>query len=117
MRMSATLEPKSTPVEEFEEIYQRSSDPWCYTWWRAARHALSGRFYERRKYWNTLRIIPRQHDACRALEIGCSIGVFTKMLSARCRDLLAIDYSPTALAYARKRCRGLSQIRFAEAKV
>src|SRR6185369_7563255 len=71
---------------------------------------------EQRRYWRIQQIIPRQRFRS-ALEIGCSIGVFTKSLGRRCDDLLAIDYSQAAIAFARKRCRKQSHIRFVKAKV
>ena len=108
--------PDSTSVAEFERIYQQSRDPWAYSWPRAIRTALSSRFYERRKYFRTDWIIPRKRYR-NILEIGCSIGVFTKSLAKRGADVLAIDYSPTALKYARERCRKLPQVRFLEARV
>ena len=39
----------------------------------------------------------------RTLELGCSIGVFTEMLAPRCDSLLAVDFSRTAVAEARRR--------------
>lgn len=109
-------ERQSTPLSEFEDLYTRNSDPWNYSWPAAIRHAFAARFYEQRKYWKTWRIIPRRRYRT-ALEIGCSIGVFTQRLAARCEELVAIDYSPTALARARERCRRQPRVRFLEAKV
>ena len=40
----------------------------------------------------------------RALEIGCSIGVFTQALAARCDAVLAVDLASRALERARERC-------------
>lgn len=40
----------------------------------------------------------------RAIEVGCAEGVFTNMLASRCKSLLAVDISQTALERARKRC-------------
>jgi len=36
-----------------------------------------------------------------ALEVGCAEGAFTRLLSTRCRSLLAVDFSETALTRAR----------------
>lgn len=42
----------------------------------------------------------------RALEIGCGEGIFTKELVARCRVLVAVDISRTAVGRARRRLAG-----------
>jgi cyclopropane fatty-acyl-phospholipid synthase-like methyltransferase len=47
-----------------------------------------------------------------ALEIGCSIGVFTSALASRCDDLLAIDASRAPLIEAKRRCAEFSAVRF-----
>ena len=79
-------------AERFERIYARSSDPWDY----------EGSAYERAKYADTLAALPDRPIA-RALEVGCSIGVFTELLAPRCGELVAIDFSARALALASKR--------------
>jgi SAM-dependent methyltransferase len=84
----------------FEELYERDGDPW--------RFATSA--YEREKYARSLAMLPDRISA--ALEIGCSIGVFTRALAPRCDDLLAIDISERALVAARERCADLAQVRF-----
>ena len=57
-------------------------------------------------------------DACgpgpfdSALEIGCSVGVFTAMLAPRCNRLLAVDIAENALKQGRLRTERLPQVRF-----
>lgn len=87
--MSATRD--RAPVEHFERLASASSDPWEY--------ATSP--YEQAKYRRTLAHLPERIDT--GLELGCSVGVFTAMLLPRCDRLLAVDFSPTALAHARER--------------
>jgi SAM-dependent methyltransferase len=87
----------------FEQMYAADPDPWGF--------ATSA--YEREKYAASLAALPPRRFA-RALEVGCSIGVFTGLLAARCDDLLAVDVSPTALAIAHQRCPG---VRFAECRI
>jgi SAM-dependent methyltransferase len=78
----------------FEELYQGDPDPWGF--------ATSP--YERAKYARTLAALgPDARRFERALETGCSIGVFTELLADRCDELLAIDASPTAVDRARLR--------------
>lgn len=87
--MSATDD--RAPVEHFERLARASDDPWDY--------ATSS--YEQAKYARTLAHLPERIDS--ALELGCSVGVFTAMLAPRCGRLLAVDFSPTALGHARER--------------
>ena len=90
----------------FDRLYGHASDgdPWNF-----ARSA-----YEAAKYTATLARLPRERYAV-ALEVGCSIGVFTRRLAARVDDLLAIDIAPAALDQARSRCADLPHCRFARA--
>jgi predicted TPR repeat methyltransferase len=86
--------------EYFEELYAGSRDPW----------GFETSDYERGKYERTLGILThrRYHHA---LEVGCSIGVFTKMLAYLCDELLAVDVSERALAVARERLVSLPNVR------
>jgi SAM-dependent methyltransferase len=76
----------------FEELYARAEDPW--------RFATSD--YEREKYAHTLIALGGRRFE-KALEVGCSIGVFTEKLATLCAEVLAIDVSPRALGRARRR--------------
>jgi 2-polyprenyl-3-methyl-5-hydroxy-6-metoxy-1,4-benzoquinol methylase len=84
-RKSATI-----PPEYFENKYQVDIDPWQF---RTSE-------YGRKKYEATLQSLtkPRYETA---LEVGCSIGVLTRLLSPRCVSLLAVDASATAIEAAR----------------
>ncbi|HVW45490.1 MAG TPA: SAM-dependent methyltransferase [Solirubrobacterales bacterium] len=79
------------PVEHFERLARESEDPWDY----------ETSAYEQEKYRRTLTYLP--DETGRTLELGCSIGVFTAMLAPRASRLVAVDFSPTALARARGR--------------
>jgi SAM-dependent methyltransferase len=86
----------------FEDLYQRDADPW--------RFATSA--YERQKYERTLAALgPADRRFRRALEAGCSIGVFTALLAPRCDELLALDASPTAVLRARERVGDFEHVR------
>lgn len=84
---------KSLDTEYFKGMYATEADPW--------RFATSP--YERDKYAATLAALPRPHYTS-ALEIGCSIGVFTHQLCPRCDALLGLDVVPSVLDAARERC-------------
>ena len=94
-------QPRVTP-EHFDRLYANDPDPW--------KFATSG--YERDKYAATLAALPRPHYA-RAFEVGCSIGVLTRQLAARCDELLAVDVAGAALQNAAARCDDLPRVRFA----
>ena len=80
---------KTLLPEYFEEKYQADKDPW---------HFKTSE-YERDKYKATLGSLTKDRYVA-ALEVGCSIGIFTRLLSPRCVSLLAVDSSPTAIGAA-----------------
>jgi SAM-dependent methyltransferase len=96
-----TLAGDSLPPSFFEAIYAEAPDPWSF--------ATSP--YEAAKYAATLAALPRAQYGS-ALEIGCSIGVLTEQLAARCDALLSIDVAERALNQARERCADLERVRF-----
>jgi 2-polyprenyl-3-methyl-5-hydroxy-6-metoxy-1,4-benzoquinol methylase len=76
---------------EFERLYLETEDPWHY---RTST-------YERQKYEFTLaEILKWRRKERSALEIGCSIGVFTGMLAGQFAAVTAIDISREALNVA-----------------
>ncbi len=89
----------STPAGYFESLYARTDDPWNY----------STSAYEAAKYAATCAALPQARFA-RAFEVGCSIGVLTSHLAARCDHLLAVDMSETALARARAALADVSHV-------
>jgi SAM-dependent methyltransferase len=87
--------------EYFEDLYEASPDPW----------GFETSPYERRKYERTLSALaPRRRRYHRALEVGCSIGVFTAMLAPLCEELLAVDVSEKAVAVAKARLNNLPHV-------
>jgi 2-polyprenyl-3-methyl-5-hydroxy-6-metoxy-1,4-benzoquinol methylase len=90
----------------FERLYADNNDPWNF----------HGSAYEREKYAHTLAALGDRNFSD-ALEIGCSIGVFTRLFAARCTHLLALDGSAKALHLARQHCNELSHVSFIQAQV
>lgn len=84
----------------FEQLYARDPDPW--------KFATSD--YERDKYAATIAALPAQRFR-RCFEVGCSIGVLTRQLAARCDQVLGTDVADNALAQARERCVDLPGVR------
>jgi trans-aconitate methyltransferase len=80
------------PADYFDRMYGADADPW----------GFARRWYEQRKYALTLAALPSPSYG-RGLEIGCSIGILTASVAARCTSLVALDPSARALASARTR--------------
>ena len=95
-------DPAPVTPEHFDRLYASDPDPW--------KFATSE--YERDKYAATLAALPRPRFA-RAFEVGCSIGVLTRQLAARCNAILAVDVAEAALQGAAVRCRDQSHVQFA----
>lgn len=91
----------SREPEFFNKLYARNADPWDF----------ETSAYEANKYDATLAVLGDDHFAS-VFEAGCSIGVLTSRLAARCDALLAVDVADAALASARARCAGLPQLSF-----
>ncbi len=96
--MSTDTKFESSPAF-FEAKYQENTDPWDFTHnayelgrYDAIIDAISHRTYRR------------------AFEPGCSIGVLTERLAAYCGTVDAIDFSPTAVVQAQRRCAHLRNV-------
>nr|WP_276611001.1 PIG-L family deacetylase [Kineococcus siccus] len=97
----------SLGAEFFEGFYaENGDDPW----------GFEDRWYEQRKRDLTLASLPRARFR-RGLEVGCSAGVATTGLAARCEELLALDASPSALRRAAARLGAGSNVELREAVV
>ena len=90
------------PAAYFDAMYADSPDPWSF----------GDRWYERRKRELTLAALPARRYR-RALEPGCSIGLLTAGLAARCDEVLALDTSAGAVRSAREHVTGLPHVRVA----
>lgn len=85
----------------FDRLYAGDPDPWRFT----------TSDYEDAKYTATLEALPRARYAS-GLEVGCSVGVLTARLAARCDALLGIDVAQAALDQAAARCADQPHVRF-----
>ncbi len=91
---------KRLTQDYFDKLYAESPDPW----------EFETSEYERRKYERTLGVL-RGRRYRRALEVGSSIGVFTRMLAPLCGELLAVDTSEKAVEIARDRLKDFTHVR------
>ena len=83
----------------FDALYNTNGDPWNF----------ETKPYEQQKYAATLEHLPRVRYSS-ALELGCSIGVLTRMLAARTQSLLSVDAAQIAVDAARARCADLPHV-------
>ncbi|WP_245852494.1 PIG-L family deacetylase [Isoptericola jiangsuensis] len=76
----------------FDRFYAGRDDPW----------GFESRWYEARKRAVLLASLPRARFR-HALELGCSTGVLTQELAARCDRITGVDIADAPLASARER--------------
>ena len=83
----------------FDRLHAHGRDPWD----------LENSAYERAKRETTIAALGSRRFVS-GLEVGCSIGTLSERLATLCDRLLAIDVSEVALAHARTRFSGLSNV-------
>ncbi len=94
-------EKKTLHSEYFKEVYDANEDPWNF----------ETSEYEAEKYAATIAALPRKQYG-NVLEVGCSIGVLTRLLAQKSTRLLATDVSQKALDLAAKRCVDFKNVSF-----
>ncbi len=88
-----------TSADFFEAKYREHPDPWNF----------ADSAYENGRYQATLAALPQPRYR-HAFEPGCSVGVLTERLAARCDHVTAIEFSPTAATQAALRCVSLRNV-------
>jgi SAM-dependent methyltransferase len=97
--------PESTvSLDYFTGLYLAKDDPWD----------LATKWHDQRKYAVTVASLP-QGRYRRCYEPGASVGLLTRLLAARCDEVLAVDCVPEAVAAAAEQVRDLPHVRVAEA--
>lgn len=96
----------SLPPAYFDALYAADPDPW--------RFAASP--YEAAKYAATIAALPLARYE-RGFEAGCSIGVLTRQLAARCEALLSVDAAARPLGLAKERCADLPAVMLRQARL
>ena len=74
------------PDRYFDALYAQVRDPW----------QLAQRWYEQRKHAITMALLPAARYR-HAFEPGCSVGLLTEQLTARCDHVTATDVAAAAL--------------------
>ena len=87
--------------EFFDHLYQQNSDPWNF----------ATNTYELTRYKRIFSLLSHQFYQ-RILEVGCSIGILTRMLSSIACRIDALDISAVALGLAARNCADLTNINF-----
>jgi 2-polyprenyl-3-methyl-5-hydroxy-6-metoxy-1,4-benzoquinol methylase len=90
---------------EFEHKYARHGDYFGY----------QTKPYELEKYQRTLAAIREwRRGTASALEIGCSVGVFTQMIAPEFGAVTAVDIATKALALAEKQVAGAGDVSYVQ---
>lgn len=104
--LSHLRSPKTLEKKYFDQLYSEQTDPWNF------RNSA----YEKGKYENATKSLGTKRFEC-GLELGCSIGIQTRMLSRCCQRLIAVDISEAAVTEAKLSCRDLENIEFRIANI
>jgi 2-polyprenyl-3-methyl-5-hydroxy-6-metoxy-1,4-benzoquinol methylase len=97
---------ESRPASHFQRLYRSNPDPW----------AFQTSAYEHAKYRDTVAALGGRNFAS-GLEVGCSIGILTRMLAPHCARLLGVDIVEDPLPAARAHCADQPRVRFARMRV
>src|SRR5215469_15260437 len=100
------LRSKQNEQQAFESLYGALSDPWSTTvpYYR----------YQLRKYQVMLSCLPARSYG-RALDIGCGLGVLTRMLAPAADEVLGVDFSQNAVDRAAELSANTNNVRFKQA--
>jgi SAM-dependent methyltransferase len=94
----------SVSLDYFTGLYLAKQDPWD----------LATKWHDQRKYAVTMAGLPRPRYR-RCYEPGASVGLLTRLLAARCDEVLAVDCVPEAVRTAAANLSDLPHVRVEEA--
>jgi predicted TPR repeat methyltransferase len=101
-----TAQRPSLGPAHFRRLYDANPDPW--------RFRTSA--YEQAKYRKTIAALQNRSFSS-AFEVGCSIGVLTRLLAPHCKAMLAVDIIEQPLTAARAACADQPWVRFERMQV
>src|SRR5690242_13782983 len=109
-RLAALRRCSESSVTAFDRLYADApqNDPWA--------SSLPEYQYQRRKYDALARLLPARPYR-RALDLGCSLGLFTGRLAERAQQVLAIDISAVAISCAARRSCRLKNVEFRQGDI
>ena len=93
----------------FEAVYAASPDPWA--------SASTSYRYQHRKYQALVRLLPAGHRYCRALDLGCGLGVMSRLLLAHADEVVGMDISQAAIGHARAAHGSIGSLTFQQGDV
>ncbi len=104
----ARLRSNGASAAAFDQLYAAGSDPYA---------SVAPQFrYQRRKYQALLSMLPKRPYR-RALDVGCGLGGFTRLLAPHADHVLGIDLSAEAAAQARSLSQGQPNIEYVQADI
>lgn len=77
----------------FEAVYTASPDPWA--------SASTSYVYQQRKYRTLVSLLPAGRRFFRALDLGCGVGLMSKLLVAHADEVVGMDIAQAAVGHAR----------------
>jgi len=77
----------------FEAVYTASPDPWA--------SASTSYRYQHRKYRTLVSLLPAGRRFSRALDLGCGVGLMSKLLVAHADEVVGMDIAQAAVGHAR----------------
>jgi SAM-dependent methyltransferase len=100
----ARLRPAIGGPGAMQAVYEQRPDPWG-----SADPAYR---YQRRKYESLVALLPAGRRFASALDLGCGLGLLTRLLAARADAVLGIDVASAAIEAARRSGGDWPTIRF-----
>jgi predicted TPR repeat methyltransferase len=89
----------------FDLLYAETNDPWGY---------LTPQYrYQRLKYDKLMGMLPQRPYAS-ALDVGCGLGVFTRMLAPYVESALGVDISAAAIRQAEQLSQSTPHLRYVQ---
>ena len=89
--------------EAFDRLYQALPDPWF--------AGVTRYRYQPLKYQIVLSLLP-DRIYHRALDIGCGVGIFSRLLAGQAGQVVGIDISQSAVDHAAQNSAGVSNLEF-----
>jgi 2-polyprenyl-3-methyl-5-hydroxy-6-metoxy-1,4-benzoquinol methylase len=104
--MLAKIRHEQGSQQVFDRLYESLHDPWS--------TAVPYYRYQLRKYQIVISLLPLR-EYRRALDIGCGLGVLTRLLAPHAEQVLGVDVSQYAVDYAGRMSPGLSNVQYRQA--
>ncbi len=101
----ARLQEQYPTLEAFDRLYTETPDPWGFL--------VPAFRYQRLKYMKLLAMLPARPYA-RALDVGCGLGQFTRMLAPYVDEMVGLELSQVAVEQATRLSANMPHVHFAQ---